>query len=214
VDRLFNLPPEGTVYLDEITDIPPAYQRDLLPLLKGTNPFFILSTRTDPKESVKKGLLLPELYRLLASSEVRIPPLRERREDIAPLVQKFMRELSDERGLHRGIKKAAMGILVEYDWPGNVHELKLEVERAVLSSQTSVSPTDLSPAVLGQSGFLPGSFKKDAPELQDQRAQFERDYILQALEGAGNNKIRAAKKLGLSRAMLYVKLKKYKIPLR
>ncbi|HEX5035735.1 MAG TPA: helix-turn-helix domain-containing protein, partial [bacterium] len=172
------------------------------------------STRADPKEAVKKDLLAPELMRALAGNEIRVPPLRERKEDIGPLIHHFLRDLSETQGLHRGIKKAAMGILHEYDWPGNVRELRIEIERAALASQNAISPADLSPNLLGQSGFVPGVPKKETVDLHDQRAQFEREHIMRVLEGTGWNKMRAAKKLGLSRAMLYIKLEKYKIPLR
>ncbi|HSA59836.1 MAG TPA: protein kinase [bacterium] len=213
--RLFDDARGGTLYVDEITDLPAPFQRDLAKrLATSQDVFVVLSTRVDPKEAVKKELLLPELQRALTGSEVRIPPLRERKEDVGPLIAHFLRELSTTQNLHRGIKKSAMGILHEYDWPGNVRELRLEVERAALASQTSISPTDLSPNVLGQSGFVPGVPKKEAVDLHEKRAQFERETILRVLEGTGWNKLRAAKKLGLSRAMLYIKLQKYKIPLR
>jgi DNA-binding NtrC family response regulator len=212
--RLFQDARGGTLYVDEIADLPLPFQRELAKRLADDSVFVVLSTRTDPKEALKKETLAPELSRALTGSEVRIPPLRERKEDVGPLVSHFLRELSTTQNLHRGIKKAAMGILHEYDWPGNVRELKLEVGRAALASQNAISPTDLSPNVLGQSGFVPGVPKKEAVDLHEKRAQFERETILRVLEGTGWNKMRAAKKLGLSRAMLYVKLKKYKIPLR
>jgi transcriptional regulator with GAF, ATPase, and Fis domain len=212
--RLFEEARGGTLYLDEITDLPEPFQRELARRLDGDSVFVVLSTRLDPREALKKEFLLPELQRALTGAEVRIPPLRDRKEDVGPLVTHFLRELSTTQNIHRAIKKASMGILHEYDWPGNVRELKLEVERAALASQTSISPTDLSPNVLGRSGFVPGAPKREAVELHDQRAQFERDAIMRALEGTGWNKMRAAKKLGLSRAMLYIKLQKYKIPLK
>jgi DNA-binding NtrC family response regulator len=79
----------GTLYLDEVTDLPLPFQRELVKRLPDTSVFVILSTRTDPKAAVKKDLLLPELHRRLAGSEVSLPPLRDRKEDIGPLIHHF-----------------------------------------------------------------------------------------------------------------------------
>lgn len=208
----------GTLYLDELTDLPPAYQKDLwrfLRLQKGPPPvFLILASRTRLNEAHEKGLLIPELYQTLAGSEIHLLPLRQRKEDIAPLVRHFLHEIGRRRAVVRGISPAALGILHAYDWPGNCHELQLEIDRAALASTATIVPTDLSPNLLSQTGFIPGAPKQESDNLHDKKRRFERDQILQVLGRTGWNKVRTAKKLGLSRTMLYNKLERYKIPFR
>ncbi len=210
----------GTLYIDELSELPIPYQRDLLAMLKAQETqdepavFAIVSSRLSLKECREKELILPELDSFLSPLEVSVPPLRKRKEEIRPLIKYFLEQFATEQGKKRQISRRALGLLHEYDWPGNIRELRLELERAVMATQVSIGPTHLSPNLLEAVGFVPGAPKKTEPNLQDQRAQFERDIILQALEQTGWNKVRAAKQLGLSRAMLYIKLEKYQIPLR
>ncbi len=220
MDQLFEHMQGGTLYIDGIEDLALPYQRDLLAWLRyleknpDHNTFVILSSRMGLKEGRERGLLSLELNRFLSGRELKLPALRDRKEDINPLAHHFLKELRQQEGMNRRINRRALALFHDYDWPGNVRELKLEVERAALSSQGAINPNHLSPHLLETSGYIPGLAKRDSADIQDKRAQFERDLIMQALEKTGWNKARAAKQLGLSRAMLYIKIKKYEIPLQ
>lgn len=210
----------GTLEVDELSELTPPYQREILHLLgtleeageEGVQ--VVLTSRLSLQSLRDKGLVILELAQYLSGAEIRIPPLRERKEDIGPLVRHFLKELDEKRGFPREITRSAMGILYEHDWPGNVQELRLEIEKAALASHLTIEPFDLSPNLLGKTEFVPGAPKKGAVDLRETRGRFERDSILQALERSRGNKVRAAKRLGLSRAMLYIKIKQYQIPLK
>ena len=211
----------GTVFLDEVGDMPLVLQAKLLRVLQEreiqriggsisvpVDVRVIAATNKDLESRVKSGEFREDLYYRIAVFPIVVPPLRERREDI-PLLAKHFLEKHAERidKSMSGISNAALRLLLQYDWPGNVRELENAIERAVLLETTEVLqahnlPPRLSPIVAsrrdptGPAAILP-------------LAEVERQALVQALEVSAGNVTQAAQGLGLNRATLYRKLKKY-----
>ena len=208
----------GTILLDEIGDMQPALQAKLLRVLQereisrvgGTVTIpvdirVIAATNKDLEHAVREGAFREDLFYRLAAFPVAIPPLRERREDIFPLAKHFL-EKHAERSAKTisGISTAALRLLLQYDWPGNVRELENAIEHAVVLETTDVLqasnlPPQFSPVVqsdLASSRVLP-------------LAEVERRALIRALEASDNKIAEAARALGIDRATLYRKLKKY-----
>ena len=211
----------GTILIDEIGDLPYPLQGTLLRVLQereiqrigGTAPVsvdirVIAATNKDLERAVKAGEFREDLFYRVAAFPIVIPPLRERREDIPALVEHFIEKFSGRLNKSLdGISTAALRLLLQYDWPGNVRELENAIERAVLLETAPVIqagnlPPQLSPAIA--SG-------QDSPERTTSLplAEVERQAVLLALEVAGDNVTRAANVLGIHRATLHRKLKKY-----
>jgi DNA-binding NtrC family response regulator len=212
----------GTLFLDEIGDISPAVQVKLLRLLQegefqrvGGNQTLkadvrvISATNQDLGSRVKDGAFREDLYYRLNVVPIKIPPLRERREDIPPLVEHFVQRFSKEnRKPIEGVSREAMDQLVKYDYPGNIRELENILERAVVISR---GPT-LTVGDLPFGGRKPDDDNEDAEgggALREALETLERRMVQKAMEGAGGNQSRAAEMLGLSERMLRYKLKKY-----
>ncbi len=140
---------------------------------------------------------------------IRVPPLRERIEDIPLLVRKFVAEFSEAFGKRiESIAPESLASLQRYPWPGNVRELANVIERAlVVARGTVVLPEHLPPLLLKTRADAPG--RNGAPELSLEAA--EREQILRALQASGGKRIEAARRLGLSRRTLYRKLSRYGI---
>ena len=212
---------KGTILIDEIGDLPYALQGKLLRVLQereiqrigGKAPIsvdirVIAATNKDLERAVKEGDFREDLFYRVAAFPIAIPPLRKRREDIPLLVEHFVGKCA--KRLNKpisGISTAAMRMLLQYEWPGNVRELENAVERAVLLETASVIqagnlPPQLSPAIAsGQESAVSTSVLP--------LAEVERQALLLALEAAGDNVTRAANALGIHRATLHRKLKKY-----
>jgi len=212
----FEMADKGTLFLDEVGDIPPALQPKLLRVLQEQEFERLGSTRThqvdvrlvaatnrDLAEMVKRNEFRSDLYYRLNVFPLTLPPLRARREDIPPLVTHFVEILG--RRLGRQIKYVApetMSALCSYDWPGNIRELQNLIERAVILSNSGVLPNPLPVA-----GTKPVAVSSAAATLKDT----ERAMILRTLEAAawvigGPNG--AAAKLGLKRTTLICKMQK------
>jgi DNA-binding NtrC family response regulator len=219
-EGLFRQAEGGTLLLDEISEMAVDTQSKLLRVLQDqevrpvggktsfkTNCRVIASTNRKPEEAIKAGKLREDLYYRISAISVHLPPLRERREDIMPLANAFLKRFAaqanrDIRGFHPG----AIERLTAFDWPGNVRHLQNEVQRAVLLVEgNEVGAADLSIA----------SAKAESSEGTD--ASFtllegvERNAIIQMLQETGGNKLETAKRLGLGRQTLYNKIKAYGI---
>jgi two-component system NtrC family response regulator len=215
----------GTLFLDEIGDISPAVQVKLLRLLQegefqrvGGNQTLkadvrvISATNQDLEFKVKDGTFREDLYYRLNVVPIKIPPLRERREDIAPLVEHFVQRFSKEnRKSIEGVSREAMDQLVKYDYPGNIRELENIIERAVVISRS---------ATLAAADLPFGGLKSDGENeepgggtgaLREALETLERRMVQRAMEESGGNQSRAADRLGLSERMLRYKLKKYRL---
>jgi len=215
----------GTLFLDEIGEISPAVQVKLLRLLQegefqrvGGNQTLkadvrvISATNQDLGSKVKNGAFREDLYYRLNVVPIKIPPLRDRREDIPRLVEHFVQRFSKEnRKSIEGVSREATDQLVKYDYPGNIRELENIVERAVVISR---GPT-LTVGDLPFGGRKPDDDNEETEggggALREALETLERRMVEKAMEEAGGNQSRAAESLGLSERMLRYKLKKYRL---
>ncbi len=217
----------GTLFLDEVGDLSAATQAKLLRVLQeGTirrlgdtrtiqvDARIIAATNRDLPAEVRAGRFREDLFFRLNVLPLRLPPLRERPEDIPLLTEHFLRRFAAETGCPvRQIAPPALDCLMAYRWPGNVRELEHAIERAVLLSQgEALEVGDLPPAVQGGGG----QGVEEAPlRLRDAvahlNADLERGLIRRALARTGGNRTEAAVLLGISRRALLYKLKEYGI---
>ena len=220
----FELAHEGTLFLDEIGEIPVATQLKLLRVLQEhefervggektikVDVRIIAATNRDLMNAVREGRFREDLYYRLNVVTINIPPLRERREDIADLALHFLGKFAVETGKRiEGIDARAMEMLVHYDWPGNVRELENIMERAVvLEKGDTITPASL-PVPLrvegeGESLKVPQGTGSITEVLED----LERQLIVKALKDHGGSQTAAANALGLKRSTLRYKLEKY-----
>ncbi|MFO1435535.1 MAG: sigma-54 dependent transcriptional regulator [Gammaproteobacteria bacterium] len=230
-DRIgkFELAHEGTIFLDEITEMSPALQAKLLRILQdgrierlGSNTStefdvrIVAATNRDPKSAVREQKLREDLYYRLNVVSIALPPLRERREDIVPLAEHFLVSQSHRLARQPPVFGAsAQAALVAYRWPGNVRELENAIERVlVLSPKEVIEAEDL----IGLAAEQPQeeTVQQPTPEnnidgfaLQPKVEAFEMDLIERAVQAANGNKTAAARLLQISERTLWYKLKKY-----
>jgi two-component system response regulator AtoC len=224
---LFQAANGGTIFLDEIGELPLEMQAKLLRVLQekevrpvGSNDKInvdvrvIAATNRDLEAAYRAGTFRKDLYFRLNVVTVHIPPLRERRSDIPMLVHHFLNRYAP--GAHLPITPAAMKSLLQYDWPGNVRELENCIARAVtLGDQRVIDVHDLPPAIRTEQPASSEMTSQDANSLSTTAlAEMEKMTILRVFEQAHGDKALAGKMLGISRATLYRKLKRYNIPLR
>ncbi|MBV9493849.1 MAG: sigma 54-interacting transcriptional regulator [Acidobacteria bacterium] len=207
----------GILFLDEVSEMSPSAQAKFLRFLQerefrrlgGTRLIksdvrVIAATNVDLQRAIHNGTFRRDLYYRLRVFDIRLPSLRERREDIAPLSDTLLDEISQRLGrLRPRLTSAARAALQTYRWPGNVRELRNVLERAVILSEGgTIGADDLS---FDEEGFEIESNTTDLNSV-------ERDLIDKVLRECGGNKSLAAKKLGLSRMQLYVRLRRYDLP--
>ena len=222
---LFQAANGGTIFLDEIGELPLELQAKLLRVLQekevrpvGSNTKVpvdvrvIAATNRDLEASYRDGLFRKDLYFRLNVVTVNVPCLRERRSDIPQLAHCFLDRYAPGEGIQ--ITPAAMKSFLQYDWPGNVRELENCIARAVaLGDHHMIDSSDLPPAL--RSLQEKGSDGPDATAISTTAlADLERMTILRVFERAGGDKALTGRMLGISRATLYRKLKQYNIPLR
>jgi len=220
----FELADRGTLFLDEIGEMTPATQVKLLRVLQerrfrrlgGRNEQtvdvrVIAATNIDPLEAVQKGKLREDLFYRLNVFALRLPPLRERKEDLPLLVQAFVNEFNarNQKAI-AGLDQEAMRRLEQYAWPGNVRELRNVIERAtILAAGPFIEPK-----------HLPPSFSNERPVSQQPQValapgttveEAERRLIMMTLEHTRDNKTRAAEILGISLKTLHNKLNKLRL---
>ncbi|MFD2679436.1 sigma-54 interaction domain-containing protein [Bacillus seohaeanensis] len=214
---------DGTLFLDEVGDLPLDMQVKLLRVLENktyypvggiklshVNCKIIAATNKNLDELVEKGLFREDLYYRLNTMSLTIPPLRERKQDIVELLHLFIYEysLKYEKEIHY-IAPPITRYLLNYDWPGNIRELRNVIERAVILSEGGAIAPNLLPKKIYESDK---SYVESSPEaLQSELNQYERLKIIEVLELEKGNKKEAAKRLGISRATLYNKMKKLDI---
>jgi DNA-binding NtrC family response regulator len=209
---------DGTVFLDEIVELPVELQPKLLRVLQeheikplGSNQRIpvkariIAATNQDLAAAIKSGTLRKELYFRLNVVSIKLPPLRERREDIAGLVRFFLaKHRASEAGI-TDVSEEVMARLVNYDWPGNVRELENCIQRALaLGSAPQIRVGDLPSSLL----YFVGQQAHDPVAVATLR-ELEQRQILQALEATKGDRQRAAKLLGIGKTTIYRKIKEY-----
>src|SRR4029077_8573488 len=228
-EGLFQSANGGTIFLDEIGELSQELQAKLLRVLQekevrpvGSNQKVkvdvrvIAATNRDLEAAQKEGKFRKDLYFRLNVVTVHLPALRERRSDITALVHYFIDRFAPGKTL--GISSVAMKCMLQYDWPGNVRELENCIERAVaLGSQEMIDLADLPPAVRAgqeqESVAGPRAIQEPPFAANTDLEELERDTIQRVVEQVQGDKARARKMLGISRATLYRKLKRYNIAL-
>src|SRR5262245_26865228 len=216
---LFRGANEGTIFLDEIAELPPALQVKLLRVLQEMQVRPVGSTKAYPvdvrviaatnrnlEQAMKAGSFRQDLFYRLNVIRVTLPPLRERREDIPALVNHFIRRFNKRfRRDVKGISADALSALSAYDFSGNVRELENLIERAfAMGTRESLTLADL-PSLSARPSIAPSIETKAVPTL----AEVEKELILRALAVHNNDKEEAARALGISRRTIYRRLKEY-----
>ncbi|MCJ8014236.1 sigma 54-interacting transcriptional regulator [Paenibacillus sp. KQZ6P-2] len=222
----------GTLFLDEIGEMPLDMQVKMLRVLQEKNYFsvggtqlkradcrIIAATNRDLKKMIAEGSFREDLYYRLNVVSLDIPPLRERKEDIYELTQSFLHEFSLVYGRHiQTFTPDVFEDLLQYDWPGNIRELRNTIERLIIFSTDGEIKREYLPANIysgDKTRSTPGPAadelnitELDGTAFQAKLDEFERNLLMQALESANGNKLAIAKRLGISRATLYNKLKR------
>jgi DNA-binding NtrC family response regulator len=229
-DGHFQLAEGGSLFLDEISNLPLATQAKLLRVLQerhvhvlgGKSPMpvdvrIIASANVPLDREARAGRFRQDLYYRLSEFVIVVPPLRERREDIVDLARRFLAEASMElRRPVQGLSDEALQLLLQHPWPGNVRELRNVIRRAVLSSGDLIRPQDLTalapPASEAPAAVDPGASVPSLKESADMAAAAaERQAIRRALESARGNKSEAARILRTDFKTLHLKMKRYAI---
>ncbi|MCC6821999.1 MAG: sigma-54 dependent transcriptional regulator [Verrucomicrobiota bacterium] len=219
-DGLFRQAEGGTLFLDEISEMPIDTQSKLLRVLQDqevrpvggktsykTNCRLVAATNRDPELAIKDGKLREDLFYRISAISVNLPPLRDRRDDIMPLANAFLKRFAGQANRAiRGFTPAGIDRLIGFDWPGNVRQLQNEIQRAVLLSEGDM---------IDAADFSVTRAKPDNVESQDTNFTLlegvERNAIVQMLKETNGNKLEAAKRLGIGRQTLYNKIKAYGI---
>jgi transcriptional regulator with GAF, ATPase, and Fis domain len=219
---LFEIADGGTLFLDEVTEMALSLQSKLLRAVqegeirpvgatqeKRVNVRIVAATNRNLEKEVAEGRFREDLYYRLKVFPLRVPPLRERREDIPLLATHFLAHYAAEQGKAAGgFSQQAMELLQSYDWPGNVRELQNEVQRLVIQIDpgTFVTPDMLSPRVRQVEGMI-DKVKPTKGTLKEMMDQLERWLLIEALREHKNNKTAAARSLGITREGLHKKLR-------
>lgn len=207
---------KGTIFLDEVAEMPPSLQAKLLKVIEekeffrvgGVKPIkvdvrFIAATNQNIAKAIERGSFRKDLYYRLNVMEIFIPPLRDRKKDIEPLVRYFLRKHLAK--LHKDIKgfsSQALDVLRHYSFPGNVRELENIVERAIILEKSNMVTTGELPNTL--SAF---QIETNEPDHVKSLENITREYAQSVLDMTGGNKVEAARLLGISRTSLWRMLK-------
>jgi two-component system, NtrC family, response regulator len=223
-EGLFRQAEGGTLLLDEISEMPIDTQSKLLRVLQDqevrpvggktgykTNCRILASTNRRPEAAIKDGKMREDLYYRISAIAIHLPPLRERRDDIMPLANAFLKRFAAQANRNiPGFKLDAIERLTAFEWPGNVRQLQNEIQRAVLLCEGGeVAAADLSITNVRTGITLPPTEELDTNFTLLEGV--ERNVIIQTLKSTEGNKVEAAKLLGVGRQTLYNKIKAYGI---
>ncbi len=234
---LFEVADGGSIFLDEIGDIPPETQVRLLRVIQereftplgDTTPRrvdvrIVAATNIDLKEAVRQGTFREDLYYRLSVVPIELPPLRDRREDILPLAQHFIRKYNEEnsRQVAEQIALDVLALMEAYVWPGNVRELENAIERAVVIAPGNEITkeclrSEISDPQAARASAREGASALFVPDIgrginfYDEVRRFEIDLIRRALEQTSGHQSRAARLLGMNATTLNSKIKTYNI---
>ncbi|MCC7498388.1 MAG: sigma-54-dependent Fis family transcriptional regulator [Bryobacterales bacterium] len=216
----FELADRGTIFLDEIGDISMKLQLDLLRVLQERSFYrvggsqeisvdvrVVAATNVDLQQAVEQGKFRDDLFYRLNVIEIKLPPLRERREDVPLLARHFIEKLSPELGKEvQDIREGALRILMDYDWPGNVRELENAVERALVTARSEILEEDDFAFLAARA--RPFNWQAPANLTLD---EVERQVITATLARNSGNVKETASVLGIDRSTLYEKIRRYDI---
>jgi Nif-specific regulatory protein len=221
---LFEIADGGTLFLDEVTEMPLSLQSKLLRALqegeirpigataeRKVDVRIVAATNRNLEKEVAEGRFREDLYYRLKVFPLRVPPLRERRDDVPLIANHFLARFSQELGKPAGgFSQQAMELLTSYEWPGNVRELQNEIQRLVIQIEAGgfVTPELLSPRVRQVEGMV-DRVRPTKGTLKEMMEQVERWLLIEALREHGNNKTAAARALGITREGLHKKLRAY-----
>ncbi|PKN19775.1 MAG: Fis family transcriptional regulator [Deltaproteobacteria bacterium HGW-Deltaproteobacteria-6] len=223
----FDLAHEGTIFLDEVADMSLKAQAKILRILQekkfervGGNKVIdmdvrvLAATNKDLEKEMDAGRFRQDLYYRLHVIPLHVPPLRDRKEDIPYLTQRFLQDFAAKEGQQpKTLTVGALKKLMEHDWPGNVRELKNIIERLIIMTPSNEINTDDIPELNVRteqgSGTPESSMASDS--LRDARLDFERQFIIKKLEEYDGNISRTAEAIGLERSNLHKKLKSLKV---
>ena len=229
-EGLFRQAEDGTLFLDEISEMPIDTQSKLLRVLQEkevrpvggktsfkTNCRVVAATNRPTDDAIKNGKLREDLFYRISAITVHLPPLRERRDDIPPLAELFLKRFASQASrVVSGFTPMAMDRIKQFDWPGNARQLQNEVQRAVLLSEGSViDVADLSITTMRSVGPEQAGSELGGDVPSDLNYTLlegvERNAIMQMLKETNGNKLETAKRLGIGRQTLYNKIKAYAI---
>jgi DNA-binding NtrC family response regulator len=225
-DGRFKAADGGTLFLDEIGETPPETQAKLLRVLQegevvpvGSNSAvkvdvrLVSATNRDLKAMVAEGRFREDLYYRIKVFDLHLPALRERRGDLALLVEQFLREFSADAESPPSLSPAAWAAIGEYSFPGNVRELRHAIQHAsILARGEEIELGHLPPEISGKATETNGAGVPQS--LVEAMEQYEKELILRTIRGTGEKRQRAAKLLGISRKSLWKKLTKYGLQTR
>jgi DNA-binding NtrC family response regulator len=221
-EGLFRQAEGGTLFLDEISEMPIDTQSKLLRVLQDqkvrpvggktdyqTNCRIVAATNRPPADAIKDGKLREDLFYRISAISVHLPPLRDRRDDIMPLANSFLKRFAAQANRPiSGFKTDAIDRLTAFDWPGNIRQLQNEIQRAVLLSEGGeVAAADLSITNVKVSSGSSEEHDTSFTLLEG----VERNAIISTLKETNGNKLETAKRLGIGRQTLYNKIKAYGI---
>ena len=231
----FELADSGTIFLDEINNMPLSLQVKLLRILQK-QPFYrvggetpikvdvriIAASNTDIEQAVKDGKLREDLFYRLNVVRINVPSLRERKEDIPLLIEHFIKKYSN--GKQISIPQETIDKLVNFDWPGNIRELENTIQRSLVISNKNIFTVDQLPIQNKTKQELKGftneidywfnEIVNNKVSLKNIISSIEKELIIKALELAGQNRSHAAKLLKIHRRLLYTKMKDYNISIK
>jgi two-component system nitrogen regulation response regulator NtrX len=226
----FDLAHEGTIFLDEVADMSLKAQAKILRILQekkfervGGNKLIdmdvrvLAATNKDLEEEMKAGRFRPDLYYRLHVIPLTVPPLRERKEDMKPLVERFIKDFSAKEGVEqKTVTDEALNLLMKHDWPGNVRELKNIIERLLILTPSSViTVKDIPHLSMKEEKDSSSSVQNTIIDsLKDAKMDFERQFILKKLEENEGNISKTAEAIGLERSNLHKKLKSLRVAIK
>ena len=222
----FDLANEGTLFLDEIGDMSLKTQAKILRIMEeqkfervgGSKTIevdarIIAATNKDLKDEINKGTFREDLYFRINVIPIRVPPLRERKEDIPILTAAFLKRFSEELNIQeKEIAPETMEILIEYKWPGNVREIKNIIERLVIMTKgKSIRPEDVPPSIRNQTTHNDSPDPFTINSLKEAKNEFERQYLAHKISQFGENISKTAESIGIERSHLHRKIKSLNI---
>ena len=226
----FDLAHEGTIFLDEVADMSLKAQAKILRILQekkfervGGNKLIDLDVRVlaatnkDLEEEMKEGRFRQDLYYRLHVIPLVVPPLRERKEDIKPLAERFLLDFTIREGLEpKKLTDDALWLLMKHDWPGNVRELKNIIERLIiLTPSDEITAKDIPLLnIKEERDMASGTESVLVDSLKDAKMDFERQFIIKKLEENEGNVSKTAEAIGLERSHLHKKLKSLKVAVK